>query len=96
MTPVRVVCQNTLNLAFRTAKRTWTARHTSNIKGRIEDARATLQFAEKYMAEMGKGSKGTASGTVKKMGALGAVFCCLFQFMHTADFRPPVERRLAC
>lgn len=55
MTPVRVVCQNTLNLAFRTAKRTWTARHTSNIKGRIEDARATLQFAEKYMAEMGKG-----------------------------------------
>lgn len=55
MTPVRVVCQNTLNLAFRTAKRTWTARHTSNIKGRIEDARAALQFAEKYMAEMGKG-----------------------------------------
>ena len=25
MTPVRVVCQNTLNLALRTAKRTWTA-----------------------------------------------------------------------
>lgn len=55
MTPVRVVCQNTLNLAFGTAKRTWTAKHTSNIMERIDDARITLQFAEQYMKEMGKG-----------------------------------------
>ena len=55
MTPVRVVCQNTLNLAFRTAKRTWTTKHTSNIMERIDDARTTLQFAERYMGEMGKG-----------------------------------------
>ena len=43
MTPVRVVCQNTLNLALKTAKRTWTARHTSNIMDRIDDARTTLR-----------------------------------------------------
>lgn len=55
MTPVRVVCQNTLNLAFRNAKRTWMTKHTSNIMDRIDDARMTLQFAERYMAEMGKG-----------------------------------------
>lgn len=55
MTPVRVVCQNTLNLAFRTAKRTWMTKHTSNIMERMEDARVTLQFAERYMKEMGKG-----------------------------------------
>lgn len=55
MTPVRVVCQNTLNLAFQTAKRTWTTKHTSNIMERIDDARTTLQFAERYMGEMGKG-----------------------------------------
>ncbi len=54
MTPVRVVCQNTLNLALRTAKRTWTARHTSGIMDRIEDARMMLQFAEEYMSQMGK------------------------------------------
>lgn len=58
MTPVRVVCQNTLNLALRTAKRTWTARHTSGIMDRIEDARVTLQFAEEYMSQMGKGIDG--------------------------------------
>ena len=55
MTPVRVVCQNTLNLAFRTAKRTWTAKHTSNIMERIDDARDTLQLAEQYMGELGRG-----------------------------------------
>ena len=55
MTPVRVVCQNTLNLAFRRAKRTWMTKHTTNIMERIEDARATLQFAEQYMGELGKG-----------------------------------------
>lgn len=55
MTPVRVVCQNTLNLALKTARRTWTARHTSSIMGRIDEAGMTLQFAEKYMAEIGKG-----------------------------------------
>ncbi len=55
MTPVRVVCQNTLNLAFATAKRTWTTKHTSNIMDRIDDARTTLEFAERYMREMGKG-----------------------------------------
>ena len=31
MTPIRVVCQNTLNLALNTAKRSWTARHTENL-----------------------------------------------------------------
>lgn len=53
MTPIRVVCQNTLNLAFRTAKRTWMTKHTSNIMECIEDARITLQFAERYLGNPG-------------------------------------------
>ena len=36
MTPVRVVCQNTLNLALGTAKRIWTARHTENVLLRVQ------------------------------------------------------------
>ena len=55
MTPVRVVCQNTLNLALGTAKRIWTARHTENILLRVQDARETLQLANSYMGELGKG-----------------------------------------
>ena len=55
MTPIRVVCQNTLNLALNTAKRSWTARHTENVLLRVQDARETLQLANSYMGELGKG-----------------------------------------
>lgn len=52
MTPVRVVCQNTLNLALSTARRTWSAKHTGDISGKMEDARNTLLYAGKYMDEL--------------------------------------------
>ena len=55
MTPIRVVCQNTLNLALSTAKRTWSTNHTGDINGKLEDARNTLQLASNYMVELGRG-----------------------------------------
>lgn len=55
MTPVRVVCQNTLNLALGSAKRVWTAKHTENVMNRVYEARETLELAETYMGELGKG-----------------------------------------
>ncbi len=54
MTPVRVVCQNTLNLALATAKRSWATHHTGDIRGKLQNARETLLYAEQYMAELGK------------------------------------------
>lgn len=54
MTPIRVVCQNTLNLALTTAKRVWSTHHVGNMKGKLEDARYTILYADKYMAELGK------------------------------------------
>ena len=54
MTPIRVVCQNTLNLALRGAQRSWSARHTSNVLNRLDEARETLQLADKYMNRLGK------------------------------------------
>ena len=52
MTPIRVICQNTLNLAIKTADRIWTARHTGSIEYRLQDATETLQLANKYMTTM--------------------------------------------
>lgn len=54
MTPVRVVCNNTLNLALDTARRCWSTNHTGNLAGKMQDARQTLLYADNYMAELGK------------------------------------------
>ena len=54
MTPIRVVCNNTLNLALNTAKRCWSINHTGDIAAKMEDARETLFMAEDYMGELGK------------------------------------------
>ena len=54
MTPIRVVCMNTLNLALSTAKRSWSTNHVGDIRGKLEDARYTLLYADAYMAELGR------------------------------------------
>lgn len=54
MTPVRVVCQNTLNLALSTAKRSWSAIHCGDITGKLNDAKNSLLYANQYMAAFGK------------------------------------------
>lgn len=53
MTPVRVVCNNTLNLAFRTTKRQWSTKHVGDIEAKMAEARSVLQFADEYMEAMG-------------------------------------------
>ena len=54
LTPIRVVCQNTLNLALAGAKRSWSMIHTGDIKEKMQEAKNTLLLAEKYMDELGK------------------------------------------
>lgn len=49
ITPVRVVCQNTLNLALKQAERQWSCIHTGSIENKMEEAKMTLLNTEKYM-----------------------------------------------
>lgn len=49
VTPVRVVCQNTLNVAWGSSKRSWSARHLSSVEGRVEEARNTLELSFDYI-----------------------------------------------
>ena len=48
-TPVRVVCQNTLNLALSTARRSWSIRHTVSIDKRLQEAHDALQLSNRYI-----------------------------------------------
>lgn len=52
MTPIRVVCQNTLNMAMNTAKRQWSTKHVGNMQAKLEEARLCLQLANEYMINL--------------------------------------------
>ncbi len=49
VTPIRVVCNNTLNLALDTAKRSFSMVHTGNVHDKIQEAKNTLFMAEEYL-----------------------------------------------
>lgn len=53
MTPIRVVCQNTLNLALNSAKRIWSTVHVGDLAAKMDEAHATLQLAGQYMTNLG-------------------------------------------
>jgi len=57
VTPVRVVCANTLAIALSGAKQSFKMRHTSTLDGRIAGAREALGLAHTYMDEFDKLAK---------------------------------------
>jgi len=54
ITPVRVMCQNTLNLAMRKAKQSFKIRHTQTVDGKIAAAREALGLTFAYADEFEK------------------------------------------
>ncbi len=65
MTPIRVVCNNTLNVALATAKRTWSMRHTENVHERLNEARDCLFRAEDYMDGLAEYADMAANKTLR-------------------------------
>ena len=54
VTPIRVCCNNTLNLALSTATRSFSMVHTGDVKGKVAEARQTLFMADTYMENLGR------------------------------------------
>ena len=52
-TPVRVVCQNTLNMALNNYDRSWSAVHTGDMTSKLNEARRTLGMVRKYVKGVG-------------------------------------------
>jgi phage/plasmid-like protein (TIGR03299 family) len=52
ITPIRVVCQNTLNLALHDAKRIWSTIHVGSINEKLDEARKTLLYVDHYMYKL--------------------------------------------
>lgn len=51
VTPTRVVCQNTLNIALKSVKQSYKIRHTQTVSGKVAAAREALGLAHAYMDE---------------------------------------------
>jgi phage/plasmid-like protein (TIGR03299 family) len=54
VTPIRVVCQNTLTAAINSAKSNYALRHTPGVNGKIQAARDALKLTFKYTEEFEK------------------------------------------
>jgi phage/plasmid-like protein (TIGR03299 family) len=48
VTPIRVCCQNTLNLSLKTATQSWSIKHSQSAMSSIEEARKTLNLSVEY------------------------------------------------
>lgn len=57
ITPVRVVCANTLNFALRSVKQSFKVRHTQTLEGKMAAAREALGMAELYMDDFDKAAQ---------------------------------------
>lgn len=66
MTPIRVVCNNTLNLAMQTAKRQWSTRHTGDLEMKMTEARLCLELADTYMGELAEYADRLANTTLNE------------------------------
>lgn len=64
VTPVRIWCMNTLNLALRTAKRSWSMKHVGALELKLREARMTLELADKYMLALDDEANKLANVTV--------------------------------
>lgn len=53
VTPIRVVCNNTLNLALSTAKRSWSMVHTGDV-GKNGRSKTDIIYGRKYMSRLGR------------------------------------------
>jgi phage/plasmid-like protein (TIGR03299 family) len=66
MTPIRIVCNNTLNMALNSAKRSWSTKHVGDMQSKLEEAKLCLQMADKYMQNLDIEADRLANATLYK------------------------------
>lgn len=66
MTPTRIVCSNTLNLALRQASRMWSTRHMGDIEAKKMEAAHTLGLAANYMKELSTEAERLAAAKISR------------------------------
>jgi len=73
VSPIRVVCMNTLNAALGKAKTSFTVRHTSKIEGKIAEAKRALGITHKVMEEFKIGAEHLVSKVMTEKDAIRVI-----------------------
>ena len=90
MTPIRVVCNNTLNLALNTANRSWSTKHMGNMTLKLEEAKHTLGLANNYMTALAEEADKLANMKISD-AELEAIFDAMFPVDFEKDSRRKIE-----
>lgn len=86
LSPIRVVCNNTLNLALSSASRSWTTKHIGNIEAKLSEARRTLELANDYMSALNNKADELANSPIK-LGEVETFISELFPLEEDASDR---------
>lgn len=89
MTPVRVVCNNTLNLALNTAKRSWSTKHMGDMQSKLAEAKHTLNLASRYMTALDEEADKLANIKVTD-----AKLEQIFNELYPIDYNKDTQRKI--
>lgn len=64
ITPLRNICSNALNFAFKNAARSWSIKHVGDVENKLNQAKATMLNTELYMHELKKSAEDLASKSI--------------------------------
>lgn len=83
-TPIRVVCNNTLNFALNSAKRMWSTKHMGDMQNKLAEAKHTLALSREYMDALDVEANKLAE---KKLSdtELEAIFDAMFPIDYVND-----------
>lgn len=90
MTPVRVVCNNTLNLALETTKRSWSTRHIGDLAGKLHQAKETLGLAQEYMKKLDEDADRLAN-TKLSDAEIESIVSFIFPIDYIKDAKRKIE-----
>jgi len=89
MTPVRVVCNNTLNFALSTAKRMWSTIHVGNMSQKLIEAKTTLGLIDNYMVALSEDCEKLADYKMTD-----AEFEGIFDKLNPIDYNKDSNRKI--
>lgn len=89
-TPVRIVCNNTLNLALETTKRSWSTRHIGDLAGKLHQAKETLGLAQEYMKKLDEDADRLAN-TKLSDAEIESIVSFIFPIDYIKDTKRKIE-----